>query len=130
MGTSAPAPPGDGHAPDGDEDELELTSIMDADQRRALQKAAREKAGEAEPEELQRPTARPPPEAVAVAQGEASIPKAQRVPADVGRGDVGDRPTPVAPTGSGASEPARAADPFSIVAFVLLFASVAYALSR
>jgi hypothetical protein len=79
------SPPDDEHAPTGEEDELELTSIMDAEQRRALQKATRAAAEaqalkEADPKAGERETARPPPEALAAVEGEVSIPKPPSVP--------------------------------------------------
>jgi hypothetical protein len=77
--------PDDEKLPHGEEDELELTSIMDAEQRRALQKAARAAAEaqglkEADPKVAERETARPPPEALAAVQGEVAIPKAPSLP--------------------------------------------------
>jgi hypothetical protein len=142
MGSSAPAPPGDGKAPDGEEDELEMTSIMDAEQRRELQKAARTLKAEAqpEPEELQRPTARPPPEAVAVVEQEVAIPKPQPIPAEAlaqaaehAEPEAPGAPEPLRSPGAAPRAPTPAAGSlniFGVVAFVLLAAAVAYEFSR
>jgi hypothetical protein len=138
MGTSARVPPGNDLVPEGEEDELDMTSIMDAEQRRALQKAARTGKGEAakreaEPEEQQRPTARPPPGAAAVAEGELAIPKPQPVPAEA-RLAPAEAPAQAAGPGPRAARTppggSRSFDTLSAVAFVLLAVAVAFALSR
>jgi hypothetical protein len=121
MGNSAPIPPGDGDAPEGDDlDEAEMTSIMDAEQRRELQRVTR--TGK-EPE---RETARPPPEAVMAAEAEVVIPKAAAVPAEALRKPEPEpasepSPAPVARP----SSPAPASTWF-VLAFVLLAAAIAF----
>jgi hypothetical protein len=132
MGTSASSPPGDGQGPNGEDEELELTSIMDAEQRRALQKAARKlETKESEPEEQQRPTARPPPEADAAARSERDVamPKPQRVPAEAREAATDDAASNATPAATPAP-PARSNTLFSLVAFVLLAGAVAYELTR
>jgi hypothetical protein len=143
MGASASAPPGDDEKspdPENPEDELEMTSIMDADQRRELQRVAREAARAKEPE---RETARPPAEvSAALAAEELAIPRAGGVPSDVS--PVVDPPsgldTPAlglasvpaparAPApAAGAAQKAPASDGWMLFAFVLLAAAVAFAL--
>jgi hypothetical protein len=134
MGTPASAPPGDGDpanvAPAEDED-LEMTSVMDAEQRRALQKAARAEAEKAAaaaaPKEEDRATARPPPGQVPSSEGDVAIPKAPKLPSEA--------PAALAP--AAAPAPARVAPAaaarrsvslWHLVAFVLLVASVLFAL--
>jgi hypothetical protein len=119
MGNSAPVPPDDGSAPEGDDlDEAEMTSIMDAEQRRELQKAARTA------KEPERETARPPPEAMLAVEAEVVIPRAAAVPAEaLARLDPAPEPSP-APTAQ-LSSPAPSATWF-VVAFVLLAAAIAF----
>jgi hypothetical protein len=119
MGNSAPVPPGDGNAPEGDDlDEAEMTSIMDAEQRRELQRAARTA------KEPERETARPPPEAAAAAEAEVVIPKAPALPSEA-------RPAPEplsAPSPAPSAElpsPASSSTWF-VLAFVLLAAAIAF----
>jgi len=118
MGNSAPVPPGDDDAPEGDDlDEAEMTSIMDAEQRRELQRVTRLA------KEPERETARPPPEAVIVVEAEVVIPRAAAIPAEA---------VP-APESAPAPIPARSAsaDPsttWAVVAFVLLAAAIAFVL--
>ena len=138
MSGSASAPPEkDEEVPqpgDESEDDLEMTSIMDAEQRRELQRAARKEAErQKEPE---RETARPPPEVSAAIEQEAvAIPKAAKVPSEAPKAEESSS------TKAGARDPARAHpvirssetarplfDTVTIVAFVLLAAAVAYAL--
>jgi hypothetical protein len=121
MGNSAPVPPpDDDHAPEGDDlDEAEMTSIMDAEQRRELQRAARTA------KEPERETARPPPEAMIAVEAEVVIPRAAAIPAEA-------LPTPVpAPAPSPATVSAVSPSPppsttWSVVAFVLLAAAIAF----
>jgi len=134
MGNSAPVPPGDGNAPEGDDlDEAEMTSIMDAEQRRELQRVTR--TGK-EPE---RETARPPPEAVIAAEAEIVIPKAAAVPAEAmpeaeAEAEAEAEPEPeaeMAPEPAPAPAAVRSPDPvpsttWSVVAFVLLAAAIAF----
>jgi hypothetical protein len=128
MGNSAPVPPDDGDAHDGHdvEDETEMTSIMDAEQRRELQRVTRAA------KELDRETARPPPEAVKALEAEAEvvIPKAAAVPAEAVAALPSQRPvkrasaTAEGPRAS-AVPPAPSATWF-VVAFVLLAAAIAF----
>jgi hypothetical protein len=123
MGTPA-STPDDSKAPVGaeEEEDLELTSIMDAEQRRALQKAARTGKAAEDPQEAERPTARPPPQVVAAALAEeVAIPKAPLVPSELPK--RGAR-KPAART----SVEAPTLATWELVAFVLLAAAVAYAL--
>jgi hypothetical protein len=123
MGTSA-SPPDDSNTPVGaeEEEDLELTSIMDAEQRRALQKAARTGKAAEETKEAERPTARPPPQAVAaVLEEEVAIPKAPLVPSELPARAANASAT--APT----VEPPTITT-WQLVAFVMLAAAVAYAL--
>jgi hypothetical protein len=106
---------------------------MDVEQRRALQRAAR--TGKAEgpqpdPEEAQRPTARPPPPVAA--EGEVAIPKSQRVPAEALPDPPGEAPPHGAAPRPATAPPAgaRSFDALSLVAFVLLAVAVAFELSR
>lgn len=126
MGNSAPVPPDD-DAPEGQdvEDEPEMTSIMDAEQRRELQRVTRA-AKEPDCE-----TARPPPEAVKALEAEAEvvIPKAAAIPAEAVAAVPSQRPAkrPAAkPEGPApAASPAPSATWF-VVAFVLLAAAIAF----
>jgi hypothetical protein len=128
MGNSAPVPPDDRDAPEGLdlEDETEMTSIMDAEQRRELQRVTRAA------KEPDRETARPPPEAVQALEAEAEvvIPKAAAVPAEAVAALPSQRPAkraaaatplPRAPS----SSPASSATWF-VLAFVLLAAAIAF----
>jgi hypothetical protein len=127
MGNSAPVPPGDGNAPEGDDlDEAEMTSIMDAEQRRELQRVTR---AAKEPE---RETARPPPEAMLAVEAEVVIPKAAAVPAEAlpGASEPEPESRPSAspspsPSPAQLSSPAPSATWF-VVAFVLLAAAIAF----
>jgi hypothetical protein len=144
MPTSAPAPPGNGNDPEGDElDDVEMTSIMNADQRRQLQQATRKG-------EVERATAPPPPEAAAAieaARPEVAIPRAAAVPVEASPGPAPEpsppeaspapvpelAPEPVVtrePVVAGAAAPVRApASPlWLVVPFVLLAVSIAFAL--
>jgi hypothetical protein len=122
MASSAPAPPGGRPPAAGEEDETEMTSIMDADQRRELQRAAREAAQVLEPE---RETARPPPEHEALATEELAIPKAAAVPAEARVEAPVSRPPAQAPEAAPAS---AGLQPWMWIAFALLLAAVAFAL--
>jgi len=133
MGSSVPA------GQDDDVDESEMTSVMGAEQRRALQQAAREAAAAAAKsaqEEL--PTAPPPPPtsgAHAVA-----LPKPPAVPTDIGHVPeprASDPPESkvekkeIAKAGVVGSAPAASPAAWSnlaLVAFVLLAAAIAFAL--
>jgi hypothetical protein len=122
MAASAPSPPGDPeNAPGFEEPEdSEMTSIMDADQRRELQKAARSEA--ARTKEPERVTAPPPADAAAVATEETTrIPKAAAIPAEA-------RPNGQAPAAQAVEKPAAAFSTWMVVAFVLLAAAVVFAL--
>ena len=119
MGNSAPVPPDDGNAPEGDDlDEAEMTSIMDAEQRRELQRVTR--TGK-EPE---RETARPPPEAVVATETEVVIPKAPALPSEA-------RPKPEAVSAPSPAPAVQLPSPASsptwfVLAFVLLAAAIAF----
>ncbi|HEY6460679.1 MAG TPA: hypothetical protein VIY73_11030 [Polyangiaceae bacterium] len=123
-----------------------MTSIMDADQRRELQRAARAEAarmqeptGEApKAADLERPTARPPAEAQALAAEELAIPKSARVPSEA-RAVPSPSPEPASsakPSTSPESAEAEkahrhdpaATPPWVLVAFALLIAAVAFVL--
>ena len=124
MAASAPVPPDDGDkSPElEDPDDLEMTSIMDAEQRRELQKAAREAARAKEPE---RETARPPAEATALAAEERlTIPKAALLPAEV-------RPQSPVPPAAPVEKPqvdTAGSTAWMVVVFVLLAAAIVFAL--
>jgi hypothetical protein len=124
MGNSAPAPPGIDDVPEGEEvDETEMTSIMDASQRRELQEAARAAAKEAE-----RETARPPPEALLAVEAEVVIPRAAAVPAEaIERDDeeAESAPAPAPRAAAAASSPAPSIT-WAVVAFVLLAAAIVF----
>lgn len=125
MGNSAPVPPDDGNAPEGDDlDEAEMTSIMDAEQRRELQRVTR---AAKEPE---RETARPPPEAMLAVEAEVVIPKAAAVPAEAVPEPVGEPEPPSGASRSPAPVPASTSPApsatWSVVAFVLLAAAIAF----
>jgi hypothetical protein len=133
MANSAAEPPDDGRVPDADDDELaeeEMTSIMDAEQRRQLQRAARAL------KEPERETARPPPEATDAVEAEIAIPKAAAVPESLVATPVATpvakiRSTPPAarPTAAATSSATAATTPvFWVVAFVLLAAAIAFEL--
>jgi hypothetical protein len=136
MGTSAPAPPGEPpKAPDaGEEDEAEMTSIMDAEQRRALQQAARSgqsTEGAAPPtkaKEAERPTARPPPEAAAVVQEEVAIPKAPAVPSEAPAKAAKEASKQASAPAAPRETVAQSITTWQIVSFVLLVAAVAFSL--
>jgi hypothetical protein len=119
MGNSAPVPPDDGNAPEGDDlDEAEMTSIMDAEQRRELQRVTR--TGK-EPE---RETAPPPPEAVVATEAEVVIPKAPALPSEA-------RPRPEAASAPSPAPAVQLPSPASsptwfVLAFVLLAAAIAF----
>jgi hypothetical protein len=119
MGNSAPVPPGDGDAPEGDDlDEAEMTSIMDAEQRRELQRAARTA------KEPERETARPPPEAAIAAEAEVVIPKAPGLPSEARQAPkAAAEPSP--PLAAQLSSPASSSTWF-VLAFVLLAAAIAF----
>jgi hypothetical protein len=119
MGSSAPVPPDEGDAPKEDAvDETEMTSIMSVEQRRELQQAARTA------KEPERETARPPPEAAVIVEGEiVVIPRAAAIPAEALRTPA---PVPaVSPASSPSREPSSSATWF-VVAFVLLAAAIAF----
>lgn len=135
MAASASSKPPEGGKPlldgQGEEDEAEMTSIMDAEQRRELQRAAREAArvqapvaAEAKPEELERATARPPAEHEAIAAGELTIPKAAPVPAEAEIEAPAPAKAPAATTPAASSS----SPVWVLVAFALLLAAVAFAL--
>ena len=124
MGNSAPVPPDEGDAPEGEDlDEPEMTSIMDAEQRRELQRAARSA------KEPERETARPPPEAMIaeeVARGaEVVIPRAAAVPTEALRAPA---PAAVAATAPAPEDRQTPSTSWFVVAFVLLAAAVAFEL--
>jgi hypothetical protein len=101
MGTSAPAPPAEGDADDLENlDDLEMTSVMNPEQRRELQRAARTA------KEQERETARPPPEATAAIEEEVSIPVSQAT-------------SPAMPSTSAT---------WFVIAFILLAAAIAFEL--
>ncbi|HEY8090175.1 MAG TPA: hypothetical protein VIF09_20080 [Polyangiaceae bacterium] len=133
MGASASAPPDDEKKSpdqDGSEDELEMTSIMDAEQRRELQRAARKEAErQKEPE---RETARPPAEVSAALAEDMAIPKAAAVPAEAmeaAREAPARAEEAVATRRFPAVAPQRPMfDAMTVVAFVLLAAAIAFAL--
>ncbi len=100
-----------------------MTSIMSADQRKALQQAA---SNTKEAETLERDTAKPPPSTeAAAAAAEIVIPRAPATPSLDVRAPATTQPArvgePAAPAPSGWST-------WELVAFVLLAASVAVAL--
>ena len=116
MGTSAPVPPAEGNAAElEDLDDLEMTSVMNPEQRRELQRAARTA------KEQERETARPPPEATAAIEEEVSIPRAAAVPAEAVAS-----PAPASPVAE-ESSPATSATWF-VIAFILLAAAIAFEL--
>ena len=132
MANSATKPPDEGPAPEGDElDETEMTSIMDADQRRELQRAARAL------KEPDRETARPPPEAAIAVEAEAAIPKAAAVPAEAlalpeSTPEPASEPEPE-PTAPPARKAAAAGTPapsglnvWWVISFVLLAAAIVF----
>jgi hypothetical protein len=128
MGNSAPVPPDDGDAPEGHDvdDEPEMTSIMDAEQRRELQRVTRAA------KEPDRETARPPPEAFKALEAEAEvvIPKAAAVPAEAVAAVPPQPPWKRAPPAAeGPRAPAASPAPSAtwfVVAFVLLAAAIAF----
>jgi hypothetical protein len=111
-----------------DEDEAEMTSIMSADQRKALQQAA---SNSKEAETLERETAKPPPPAQAAAEDVEAIkiPKAPALPGAA-------RASKASPAAPAAKAPSRIAAPaassgwttWELVPFVLLAVAVAVAL--
>jgi hypothetical protein len=118
MGNSAPVPPGNGDAPEGDDlDEAEMTSIMDAEQRRELQRVTRLA------KEPERETARPPPEAMIAVEAEVVIPRAAAVPAEALLAPISEA-TPQ-PVRTQLPSPAPSATWF-VLAFVLLAAAIAF----
>ncbi|HEY3817834.1 MAG TPA: hypothetical protein VGL81_11710 [Polyangiaceae bacterium] len=120
MGNSAPVPPDDGTVPEGDDlDEAEMTSIMDAEQRRELQRAARTQ------KEPERETARPPPEAALAAEAEAEvvIPKAAALPTDMSHEPA---PEPASAPARPASRDPAPSTTWAVLAFVLLAAAIAF----
>jgi hypothetical protein len=120
MGNSAPVPPDDDHAPEGDDvDEAEMTSIMDAEQRRELQRAARTA------KEPERETARPPPEAMIAVEAEVVIPRAAGIPAEALRTPV-PASAPSSAAATAVSSSPAASMTWSVVAFVLLAAAIAF----
>ncbi|HEY1692784.1 MAG TPA: hypothetical protein VGG39_11515 [Polyangiaceae bacterium] len=147
MAAAASKPPDSKPLAVPEEDETEMTSIMDADQRRELQRAARAEAarmqeptGEApKAADLERPTARPPAEAEALAAEELAIPKSARVPSEAhatplpspapassAKPSTSPEPTEEAPEAH-PHDPA-ATPPWVLVAFALLIAAVAFVL--
>jgi hypothetical protein len=129
MGTSSSAPPDDGDIPDPDDEDLELTSVMNVEQQRALRKAAR-KAAEIEAADPERPTARPLPAAGIAA--DVAIPKAPAVPTEA-VAEIDPPPTPAAPASPTPPEESPAGTGRSIatlawLGFIVLAAAVAYAL--
>ena len=103
------------------EDESDMTSIMSSDQTRALKQAAADDTGT-----LERDTAKPPPmdapaEAVAIPKAPAvpSVAPATAAPEAVASPPPAPKPAPAATKTGGTWE---------LVAFVLLAASVVYAL--
>ena len=113
-----------------DEDEAEMTSIMSADQRKALQQAA---SNSKEAETLERETAKPPASAQAAADVEAiKIPKAPALPGAARAAkanppaQAAKAPSPVAP--SPAPEANASWTTWELVPFVLLAVAVAVAL--
>lgn len=127
MAVSASAPPGDDEkSPELEDDNPEMTSIMDADQRRELQKAARAEAARmnqpAKEKEPERVTARPPAEAAALAADERlQIPKAAAVPAEA-------LPKTPVPPPQAVEKQVAGPSTWMVVAFVLLAAAVVFAL--
>jgi hypothetical protein len=124
MAASASAPPDDekslGLDDPEDPEDPEMTSIMDAEQRRELQRAARLEA--ARVKEPERETARPPAAATALAAEELTqIPKAAAIPMEA-------RPQPVAPAPQAVEKPVAGPSTWMVVAFVLLAAAVVFAL--
>jgi hypothetical protein len=110
------------------EDEEDMTSIMSADQRKALQQAA---SNSKEAETLEGDTARPPPSAEAVVEAAAiAIPRAPATPAGVAQVEAPAPPAPRA-TEKDAAVPAPASSGWStweLVAFVMLAVAVAVSL--
>jgi hypothetical protein len=126
MGPSSPLPPGDGNAAEEAVDELDMTSVMDRAQTRALLNAAR-LAREAEQE-----TTRPPPAATGFNQVEVAIPVASAIPLDAAPTPE-PAPLPAAPsvTAARSAVATPVAGPsmtWVVVAFVLLAAAIAFAL--
>jgi hypothetical protein len=114
------------------EDEEDMTSIMSAEQRKALQQAAKT---EKESATLERDTAKPPPSDAR----EVSIPRAAAVPAEVREAEQPRVEAPAArpePVAHPASAPAPTTDDargggwatWELVAFLLLAASIVAAL--
>lgn len=137
---SSVAPKSDDLLAPPDENEEDMTSVMSADQRKALQQAA---SNTKEAETLERDTAKPPPSAEAVAEAAAvAIPKAPAAPvieAPAPRAvetPVASpaRPAPAAasahgaPTAGGASPASTGWATWELVAFALLAVAVAAAL--
>ena len=121
MGNSAPVPPGDGDAPEGDDlEEPEMTSIMDAEQRRELQRATR---AAKEPE---RETARPPPEALVAVEAEVVIPKAAAVPAEALRNADPEPASEPSPAPAARHDSPAPSSVWVVLAFVLLAAAIAF----
>jgi len=132
MGTSASAPPGDGNVSEEEAlDELDMTSVMDGEQTRELQRAARLASA------ADRETTRPPPAAAtAVIEAEASHPAAPvQARADarptsepaLAPGRAPDRP-PAVPAVAGAPVAVASTSWFVVAAFVLLAAAIAFQL--
>ncbi len=118
---STVAPKSDDLLAPAEEDDEDMTSVMSADQRKALQQAA---SNTKEAETLERDTARPPPSAEAVAEAAAvAIPKAPAAPA-VALAEKAPAPraaaTPAAVSAGWAT--------WELVAFALLAVAVAVAL--
>jgi hypothetical protein len=132
MGTSSSAPPDDGDLPESeDDDDLELTSVMNVEQQRALRKAARKAAEVEMAADPERPTARPLPAAGVVA--DVAIPKAPPVPAATEIDPPAEAPAedpPAAPVEEQPAAGGRSITTIAWVAFVVLLAAVAYALRQ
>jgi hypothetical protein len=125
---SSVAPKSDDLLSTPEEDEEDMTSIMSADQRKALQQAA---SNTKEADTLERDTARPPPSAEAAAEVAAvEIPKAPAAPAPVLRLEASPPAKVVEPVPA-AAVPAPAQSGWAtweLAAFVLLAVAVAVAL--
>lgn len=108
------------------EDEEDMTSIMSAEQRKALQQAAKT---EKESATLERDTAKPPPSDARP----VSIPRAAAIPAEI-RNEEGPRLETPAKQEPAATPPARGAEAqpgwatWELVAFVVLAAAIVAAL--
>lgn len=108
------------------EDEEDMTSIMSAEQRKALQQAAKT---EKESATLERDTAKPPPSDARP----VSIPRAAAVPAEARAAAEPHVETPAKPEPA-ARAPARTSEPkagwatWELVGFVLLAAAIVTAL--